>query len=310
MEKVQRWNRITLISANSLWCQTNYTFTDAFLNLVRTHYRADARQVDFRHAPRAASDEINRWVEKKTSGRIKTMIDPARFDSYSSLVLCDAIYFKGRWATQFKPSETKPAPFYVTASNTVTLPMMYQKARLRSAYADDLSVEMLELPYAGHDLSMIILLPSSENGSSRPEYASLADAEEKLTAGNLRAWLASLDSASPHETHVFLPRFTARCSFEIGKELNSLGMTSAFSDKANFSGMDGTTNLFISDAIHAAFVEVNEAGTEAAATTSFQVKTKSMTGRFNANHPFIFLIRENGSGSILFLGRVIDPTKQ
>jgi len=212
---------------------------------------------------------------------------------------------------QFKVSDTKPAPFHVTTNETVTVPMMYQHSEFKMAQSDDYSVELLELPYSGNDLSMIILLPEVER-SSLPdvEQPGLPGLEQKLTADSLRTWLAKLDQANAHKTRVGLPRFTTTQSFELAKELKSLGMPSLFdAANANLSGLDPKDNLFISDAIHKAFVEVNEAGTEAAATTLFQAKTRSSPGRFIADHPFIFLIREHGSGSVLFLGRVVDPTK-
>jgi len=309
MDKVQRWNRITLVTPNSLWSQRDYPFTAAFLDLIHSDYKADTRLVDFKTAPETARDEINSWVEKKTNGKIKDVVAPGQFTDYTRLVLCNAIYFKGKWQTQFKPNDTKPAPFHVTTNETVTVPMMYQHSEFKMALSDDYAVELLELPYSGKDLSMIILLPEVEFGLPDVEQPGLLGLEQKLTAENLHAWLAKLDQDNPHKTWVALPRFTTTQSFELADELKSLGMPSAFNDTANFFGMDGTTNLFISDVIHKAFVEVNEAGTEAAATTWVHVATKSMSGRFIVDHPFIFLIRENGSGTILFLGRIVDPTK-
>jgi serine protease inhibitor len=310
MNRIQRWNRITLTTANSLWWQQDYRFTDAFLDLVHKHYGAEARQVDFKHSPQIASSEINRWVERETKGKIKDLVEPSQFTDYTRLVLCNAIYFKGKWLNQFKVSDTKPAPFHVTTNETVTVPMMSQQAQFKTARSDDDTVELLELPYSGRDLSMIILLPQVEYRMSDEEQPGLPDLEQKLTTDHLRAWLAKLNQANAHETWVALPRFTTTQSLELAKELKSLGLVSAFDENtANFSGMDGTTNLLISAVIHKAFVEVNESGTEAAAVTLTMARSSSMAGRFTVDHPFIFLIRENGSGSILFLGRIVDPTK-
>jgi serpin B len=309
MNKIQRWNRITLATANSLWCQQDYQFTDAFLNLIHKYYGADARQVDFKHSAQAAS-EINQWVGRKTKRKIKDAVEPGQFTDLTRLVLCNAIYFKGEWLNQFKTSDTKPTPFHVTTNETVTVPMMYQHSEFKMARSDDSSVELLELPYSGIDLSMIILLPQVEYPSPDVEQPGLPDLEQKLTADNLYAWLAKLDQAHPHKTSVMLPRFTTTQSLELTKELKSLGMVSAFDkNTANFSGMDGAINLFISEVIHKAFIEVNEAGTEAAATTWGGAQPMSQSGSFIVDHPFIFLIRENGSGTILFLGRIVDPTK-
>jgi serine protease inhibitor len=187
--------------------------------------------------------------------------------------------------------------------------MMSQKGHFKIAYSDDNSVELLEMPYAGKDLSMVILLPQTEYWRPDVDQPGLPDLEKKLTPENLRVWLVKLDQAGEHETRVALPRFTTTKSFDLVPELKSLGLTAPFSDLANFGGMDCGTNLFVSDVMHKAFVDVNESGTEAAAVTVVIVKTLGMASRFIVDHPFIFLIRENASGSILFLGRIIDPTK-
>lgn len=309
MDQIQRWNRITFVTANSLWCQKDYRFTDAFLNLVHEFYHAEARQVDFKQSAPAAAKEINGWVEHKTKGKIKDAVEPGQFTDLTRLVLCNAIYFKGKWQHQFKVRDTEPAPFHINTNETVTVPMMSQKAHFKTARSDDYSVELLELPYSGRDLSMIILLPQVGDRMSDEEPPGLLGLEQKLTADNLRVWLAKLDQAGPDETRVALPRFTTTQSFDLVKELQSLGMPSAFNDSADFSGMDGTTNLYVSDVIHKAFVEANESGTEAAAVTLSMVTMAGIANSFVVDHPFIFLIRENGSGSILFVGRIVDPTK-
>ena len=304
MNKVQRWNRITLTTANSLWCEQDYPFVNTFLNLVRANYQGDARQVDFKNSAQAACSEINDWVQGKTKGRIKGVIGPGQISPDTRLILCNAIYFKGRWQTQFKTEDTRPMPFFVETNQTVTVPMMRQESPFKITIDDDDSVEMLELPYSGADLSMIILLPMADF-----EKSTLPDLEQKLTPKNLHAWLEKLDQTGLNKAWVQLPRFATTQSFDLANDLKSLGMSSAFNSNADFSGMETTTNLFISGVIHKAFVEVNEAGTEAAAVAWVQAKTKSQPNSFNANHPFIFLLRENGSGTILFLGRVVDPTK-
>ena len=156
---------------------------------------------------------------------------------------------------------------------------------------------------------MVILLPRTDDSFPDIDQPGLPGLEEKLTAANLQRWLSELDKTDEHEAWVALPRFTTTQTLNLVPELKSLGLKSAFDDSANFAGMDGGTKLFVSDVMHKAFVDVNESGTEAAAVTAVIVATKGMTSRFIVDHPFIFLIRENGSGSILFLGRVIDPTK-
>lgn len=310
MNRVQRWNRITLLTGNSLWCQQDYQFTKPYLNLMQEFYHADARQVDFIHAAPAAANEINSWVERQTRGKIQGTVKADQFNDLTRLVLCNAIYFKGKWQHQFKVSDTQPAPFHVTTNETVTVPMMHQKEHFKALFSEQDPVDVLELPYSGKDLSMIILLPRIDYPPPDVENPGLADLEQRLTIKNLHSWLVELDHSDLHETWVMLPRFTTCQSYDLVKNLKSLGMPSAFDENtANFSGMDGTTNLSISEVIHKAFVKVDESGTEAAATSVEMVKTMGMAERFIVDHPFLFVIRDNGSGSILFIGRIVDPTK-
>jgi serpin B len=306
MDRIQRWNRIVLRSANSLWGQKDYPFSSDFLKLLREYYSAEAKSVDFKNSSDVA-EEMNRWIDARTEHKIPNGVEPGQLMPDTRLALCDAIYFKGKWKTQFKVKDTQPAPFHISTNETATVPMMSQVAEFKTAWSDDDSVQMLELPYSGQDLSMVIFLPS--------EYAldtgqnDVFAMEQNLTLDTLRRWLGKLDQASPYKTHVELPRFTTTSSFNLVKDLKSLGMTSAFDDTSDFSGMDGTKNLYLSHVLQKAFVEVNEAGTEAAAATLILVRTRGSAGSFLVNRPFIFLIRENGSGSILFLGRIIDPRK-
>lgn len=165
------------------------------------------------------------------------------------------------------------------------------------------------LPYCGRDLSMVILLPWQDRCAQKENRQDTSDLEHELTPESLRAWLSTLDRADLHTTSVRLPRFTTAPSFKLVDNLKSLGMASAFCDAANFFGIDGTPNFYLSDVFHRAFAEVNETGTEATAMTFVMSASKSMDDLFIVDHPFVFLIRDNGSGSILFLGRILDPTK-
>jgi serpin B len=308
-QKIQRWNRIALRSANSLWRQNDSPFKAEFSRLVAENYFTESKSLDFKKAPEAAANEINRWVERKTGGRISSIAAAQQFTPLTRLVLCDAIYFRGKWQHQFRKRDTKPAPFHISTNTTVNVPMMSQKGNFKMAHSDDGSIELLEMPCVGRDLSMVILLPRVDHWMQDVEQPRLPELEENLTRENVQLWLAKLDQAEERETRVALPRFKTTQTFDLVAELKSLGVRSAFDDSANFSGMDGGTNLFVSDVLHKAFVDVNESGTEAAAVTVTVMVTRSMTRRFVVDHPFIFLIRENATGSILFIGRIIDPTK-
>lgn len=304
LKSLQHWHHLSLLPANSLWYQRDHSFTPAFMNLVHTHYQGEERPVDFRQAAAAAGQEMASWIERRTGGRLKGAVSPDLLTPETRLALCDTIYFKGQWASPFKRSHTQPGPFSITTNQTVTVPMMRQKAEFKLARVDcgdNLSVELLELPYYGRDLSMIVLLPR--------QVDELHELERQLNAASLQEWLAELDKGSPHTTHISIPRFTITRNIDLKKELSSMGVTTLCDARADLSGMDGSTNLYISDLLHQAFVEVNEHGTEAAAMTLALAKTKGMDDRFLADHPFIFLIRDNASGSILFLGRMVDPSR-
>jgi serpin B len=299
MKRLQHGSRLSLITANALWYQQGDPFSTAFLSVAQTDYHADLQGVDFRDAPKIAASEINKWLESRTRGRIKGTLPPDSLGGFTKMVLCSAIHFKANWRSQFKVENTREGQFYISPDQTVPVPMMWQSADFKLARIESPGVALLELPYFGGDLAMIIILPEEVVGPS--------ELENSLTPENLDSWLAQVDAANPHKVNVRLPRFTAQQRLDLEPVLRSLGAPSAFDYTADFRGIDGMTNLFISQALHHALVEVNEQGTEAAAVTLFEAKSKSMNDRFNADHPFIYLIRDRGSGTILFLGRFAEP---
>jgi serpin B len=290
---------VRLSIANSLWPQKDYPFLDEYLALMKTHYGVLVTAVDYRGGRDAARESINRWVANKTQDRIRDILMPTDLTGMTRLVLVNAIYFKGKWASQFRAGNTETAPFHVAPGKTIQIPMMTQTLECR--YASLPAMDVLELPYAGDGLSMIVLLPKQLDGIQK--------VESELSADNLARWFGALRE---QKVLVFLPRFKTTCRFGLNDTLAAMGMVDAFSDtRANFAGMDGRSDwLYISAVIHKAFVEVNEEGTEAAAATAVVMATKSAPARpstFRADHPFVFLIREKRTGSILFAGRLSDP---
>jgi len=300
LNSMQEKGDIELRVANALWAEKDYPFLAEFVEVVTRNYQAEFRYADFKKAYEAARGEINSWIERQTNEKIKDLIKRGILDSLTRLVLVNAIYFKGMWMSQFEKSATEQAKFWVSPDTTVDVAIMNQEQEFNYTENDDLQI--LELPYAGGDLSMIILLPRRADG--------LARLDASLTVENLSAWLAHLRK---RRVMVYLPRFKTTSQFSLKTVLESMGIADAFRPGvADFSGIDGTKNLYISAVVHKAFVDVNEEGTEAAAATAVVVGVTSMPGGpvvFRADHPFVFLIRNNGSGSILFLGRVADPTK-
>ena len=285
--------------ANALWYQKGYVFLEEFLGLVRTDYGSGLNEVDFVGAAETARRTINDWVKKETRDKIKELIGPGVLDSLTRLVLTNAIYFKGNWAEQFDKDRTKEAPFTLINSQKVDVAMMNQTGEFKYMEAEDF--QGLELPYVDNELSMIILLPKEVGG--------LRGLEKTLTAEKLSEWLARLGK---REVIVSVPKFEITSQFGLGDVLKLMGMKDAFvPEVADFSGMNGKKDLFISAVIHKAYVDVNEEGTEAAAATGVVVGLTAVGPRerrvFRADHPFLFLIRDNHSGSILFIGRVMNP---
>ena len=302
LNAIEQKGKVKLHTANSLWPQIGYPFLNEYLGLTERHYGVTITPVDYRAAREAARRMINTWVEDKTENKIKDIIQPGVLDALTRLVLVNAIYFKGKWGSQFKESATKDVPFHLSQKKSVTVPMMNQKETFR--YAECENIEILELPYVGNDLSMLVLLPKEIDG--------LADLEKALTADNLEKRTKRLRKT---KVTVFLPKFKMTSQFGLGETLKSMGMTDAFNpNKANFSGMDGNPKwLSIGAVIHKAFVDVDEEGTEAAAATAVVMRAKAMPApapTFRADHPFLFLIQDNNTRSILFIGRVANPGKR
>ena len=284
--------------ANALWGQKDYKFLQVFVGSVEKQYGGTLRNVDFVAAAEQARQTINAWVAKQTNDKIKDLISPGVLDAMTRLVLTNAIYFKGNWASQFKKNQTQDQPFTLLDGTKVQVPMMNQQTRF--GYAETDALQVLEMPYKGDELSMLILLPKKMDGIKALELG--------LTGESFSKWVGALRR---RQVIVSVPKFKMTSRFSLAQVLQSMGMTDAFSDKADFSGMTGNRDLFISAVIHQAYVDVNEEGTEAAAATGVTMRLTSvgpdMTPVFRADHPFLFLIRDKTAGSILFLGRVMNP---
>jgi serpin B len=287
-----------LTVANALWGQKDYGFIEEFLELIKNSYDGRLNEVDFVSAAETARKTINTWVEEKTNGKIKNLISEGVLNSMTRLVLTNAIYFKGNWAKQFKENMTKDAPFTLVDSRKIEVAMMNQKEEF--GYMETDTFQALEMPYVDEELSMIILLPK--------KFDALDELEKTFTPDNYTQWFSKIHK---REVIVFVPKFKMTSQFSLASVLKSMGMKDAFSSGADFSGINGKRNLFISAVIHKAYVEVNEEGTEAAAATGVVMRLTSVGPApipvFRADHPFLFLIRDNLTGSILFIGRVANP---
>jgi serpin B len=287
---------IELNVANSLWCQDNYDFLDEFLNINKKYYQAGIRKVDFRNNHPEAGKQINQWVEEETNNKIKDLIKEGTLSPSVRMVLANAIYFNGKWAYPFDKSQTRPEMFYMNQNNRKRVLFMHRSVSVK--YYEDELAQVVELPYSGKDLSMMIMLPQEVSGIHK--------LEQKLDTGLYNEYQESMFSK---KVDLWLPRFRVETQYNLNQPLKDLGMNSAFSGDADFSGMTGNKELFISDVAHKAFVEVSEEGTEAAAATGAVMSKTSLVKKveFRADHPFIYLIKDNRTGSILFMGRLFEP---
>jgi serine protease inhibitor len=291
---------VELNVANSLWAQKRYPFLPAFLDVAKNDYQANINQADFVAESEAVRIEINQWVEKKTKDRIRNILPRGSLDHLTRLVLLNAIYFKGIWAKPYDKSQTSIQPFHVSAARQTNVRLMHHFDEVRYAENDDF--QAVELPYQGEELSMVVLLPRQIDGSGK--------LENQLTPALLTR---ALKDMRRQRVEIFLPRFKLESSIGLNDVLSKMGMPDAFSPESDFSGMDGIKFLYISGIFHKAWGEVNEEGTEAAAATAVAVAGRAISKPpppppvFRADRPFIFLIREVRSGSILFLGRLSEP---
>jgi serine protease inhibitor len=289
-----------LYTANALWGQQGDELRPDFLKLTEQYYGAGLHQVDFRNATDAARQTINRWVEEQTSNKIKDLLRPGAVGPSTSLVLTNAIYFKAAWMQEFWEKATKQEAFHVSGANDVNVPMMHKMEECN--YFESGDFQLLDLPYEQRQLSLLVVLPKKADG--------LATVEKTLTADDLAAWLPKMKT---YQVDIALPKFKMTAEFKLKEVLSALGMPTAFSRGADFTGISTTPpGLFIENVIHKAYVDVHEKGTEAAAATAVVMDRASAPvshpkAVFRADHPFVFMIRDNQTGSILFMGRVANP---
>jgi serpin B len=297
MEAVGARDGYELSTANSLWGQIDLPFVPEFLATLASAYGAPLREVDFQTTPEPSRQTINAWVASATHDRIKDLLPQGSINDLTRLVLANAIYFKGSWARTFDAADTRSGDFHPRGGGTIQVPMMHQTAQFRYAWIAG-TVQVLELPYTTGDLSMIFIMADTPDG--------MPDLETALSLPAFEQWCDALVPAN--ELSVNIPSVTFASTFRLAQTLGALGMTEAFDPSlADFSGIADQAGLFIGDVFHKSFVLVNEEGTEAAAATGVTTGVTSMPPSFYADHPFIFLIRHNRSGAILFLGRVMDP---
>jgi serpin B len=281
---------------NAIWGQKDYEFLSDFLDVLAENYGAGLRILDFITETEASRLIINEWVSDQTEGRIEDLIPQGAIDALTRLVLTNAIYFNAAWEYPFDEDVTADGPFYLPDGGQVIVPMMKQTESF--GYTDGEGYQAVELLYDGEELSMVILLP---------EAGQFQAFEEGLQAQQVCDIISDLQTTGVALT---MPQFEFDSEFSLKDTLAGMGMPIAFSGGADFSGMTGNPELFISEVVHKAFVSVDEAGTEAAAATAVIMRLTAVPEHpveFTIDHPFIFLIRDIETGAILFVGRVLNP---
>ena len=306
LANIQKDGKVKLQIANSLWLQKDMEILQDYLNLTKKYYSSGVNKVDFRNNSSECVNIINQWIEEKTNNKIQNLLSPGAANSSTKLILCNAIYFKGDWLKAFKESQTIDRKFYPMGGQEIYVQTMKQTSHFNYREFDDFKA--LDLPYSGDKVSMVVLLPNEKQG--------LPSLEEKLSGKNIQRWLKDLDSCTSSKVIVELPKFKVNFRLSLAKALKSMGMNSAFGN-SDFSGITADAQngkLSISEVIHQAFIEVDEKGTEAAAATAVTMVLGCSarapirkTYEFKADHPFVFLIRDKVTNSILFVGKILKP---
>ncbi|XP_053102002.1 serpin B10-like [Hemicordylus capensis] len=294
-----------LRSVHQLYGDRSAPFRKEFLQSVKKYYNIEPQTENFQEAAEEVRKEINSWVERQTEGKIQNLLTKGSIDSLTQLVLVNALYFKGNWSKTFKKEDTTDQSFRLNKSTNKPVKMMFQHDKFNWNYIKEVKTQILELSYVNNDLSMFILLPDDISDDS----TGLKMLEKELTYKSLSKW-TSPEEMEETDVKVYLPRTQLEDSYELKATLSSMGITDAFNtDQADFTGMSDRKNLVLSQVFHKCFVDINEEGTEAAASSVADLAGRSDLGAvlFAADHPFLFFIRHNKTKSILFWGRVSSP---
>ncbi len=290
-------NKIDIFTANALWIDVNWHFRNEYLQSCKVFNNAETYSVNLKNK-KECSNKINEWVSKKTKNKITEIITPDDLQ-LARLVITNAIYFNVLWQNNFDEKQTKNAKFYLTNDKSIDVKMMGNNEKLN--YYEDNKVQIVEIPYNGKSISMLIILPKSSMDIS---------SDKKLfNITNYNKWNKNI---SEKKVQIYLPKFKIASSFDLNNTLIDMGMPLAFSKEADFSKITGTNDLRIDKVKHKCFVEVDEKGTEAAATTAIVMVEKCAARNiiFKANHAFVFIIKDNNTNSILFIGKVVNPNLQ
>uniref|UniRef100_A0A8D0BH55 Serpin family B member 10 n=1 Tax=Salvator merianae TaxID=96440 RepID=A0A8D0BH55_SALMN len=297
----QSTEHVLLRSVNQLYGDKSMSFQKEFLQSVKKYYNVEPQTVNFQEAAGEARKEINDWVEQQTEGKIQNLLNEGSVDSLTQLILVNALYFKGNWSKTFKKEDTTIQPFRLDEKTNKSVQMMFQHNKFNWNYIKEIQLQILELPYISNEFSMFILLPDEDTG--------LEKLEKKLTYDALSKW-TSPEEMEEVKANVYIPRTQLDKQYELKSVLSSMGITDAFSTgQADFTGISEKNDLVLSQVFHKCFIDINETGTEASASSAADISGRSDQGAilFAADHPFLFFIRHNQTKTILFLGKICSP---
>lgn len=286
--------------ANSIWGQQDFTFLPAYLDLLAQDYGAGMHLVDFVHAAEPSRNVINNWVEQQTQGKITDLFPRGSIDDTTRLVLANAIYFKAAWENSFDPASTQNGTFYLPDGSSASVAMMSSSREASYLYTQGSDYQAIGLPYQDSQVMMLVIMPSA---------GKFSDFESGMTDAQLEAILGGMQDQM---IHLQMPKFKVESEIDLKSVLASLGMNNALDTNADFSGMDGRKDLYISDVLHKAYVNVDENGTEAAAATGVVVGLMAVPAEVlnvTIDHPFLFFLIDPQTKAILFMGRMMNPGK-
>ena len=289
-------DRVEISLTNQLWADQNYKFRCQYLQKAKKCYKAPVKRLNFYSNLDESRISINNWVEEQTNDKIKDLLPEGSLSEQTKMVITNTIYFKGQWEKKFDERNTRNEEFTTITGQKIETPTMNTSTKL-NIYQEK-NLKLIELPYDGKQFSMLVLLPNKR--------VTLASIEKELSTKSLNHYISSMTMS---EVRLSLPKFKFDASYKLKTVLSDMGMPLAFSNAADFTGMSKIKDLRIDELFHKAFVEVSEEGTEAAAATAVVVvrKTSIISNEFKANRPFLFFIRENETGNILFFGRIANP---
>ncbi|KAG8133240.1 hypothetical protein E2320_011050 [Naja naja] len=296
---------VLLSNVNQLYGDKSVSFQRDFSESMKKYYKVEPQTVNFQETADDARKEINAWIEQQTAGKILSLLNEGSINPFTRLIMVNVLYFKGNWSNTFKKEDTTEQPFRLNKSTSRPIKMMFQHDKFNWKYIDELQAQILELQYIGNDFSMLILLPDDINDDS----TGLEMLENKLTYEAFSKWTSPKEMEEV-EANVHLPKMQLNIHYELKPLLTNMGITDAFNaEMADFTGVSAERNLGVSQIFHKCFVDINEEGTEAAASTAGTIDGRSDQGAilFAADHPFLFFIRHNKSKNILFWGRFCSP---